>query len=256
MEHENFKFQISNCFVLVLVPAAWAVTPIKDIDVTGANAKISSGTFSIQTGVIFQALAGSTVKLEAATVTIGTLTTAGNANAVIDPAGTGSIQLLSNIYAGSAATTPTALLQLKAGSATAATAPLKLTSGTVLTTPEAGALEYDGAFFYGTNSTPTRQRIATDANAAAIAALDIDWRLSAVHSKTLGANTTFTFSNADDGKTIVVAVTNTASNYTVTWPAVSWSGGTAPVQTVGAKTDVYTFVKIGATIYGSVVQNF
>jgi hypothetical protein len=37
---------------------------------------------------------------------------------------------------------PTAMLTLKAGTATASTAPLKFTSGTLLTTPEAGAVEF------------------------------------------------------------------------------------------------------------------
>ena len=40
--------------------------------------------------------------------------------------------------------TPTAVLHLKAGTATAGTAPLKLTSGINLTTPEAGVIEFDG----------------------------------------------------------------------------------------------------------------
>lgn len=38
--------------------------------------------------------------------------------------------------------TATAHLHIKAGSATAGTAPIKLTAGTLLTTPEVGALEY------------------------------------------------------------------------------------------------------------------
>jgi len=50
-------------------------------------------------------------------------------------------------------TTPTAKLHLAAGSATASAAPLKFTSGTNLTTPEAGAVEYDGTEFYGTDGT-------------------------------------------------------------------------------------------------------
>lgn len=90
-----------------------------------------------------------------------------------------------------------------------------------------------------------------------IPASNIDWSASNTFSKTLSANTTFTFSNDTDGQTIVVAITNTAGNYTVAWPAaVQWSGGTEPVQTIGAFTDVITFVKIGSTIYGSSVQNF
>ncbi|QQS59859.1 hypothetical protein IPN35_03250 [Candidatus Peregrinibacteria bacterium] len=45
-------------------------------------------------------------------------------------------------------TSPTAVLHLKAGTATASTAPLKFTSGTLLTTPEAGAVEYFSNQFY------------------------------------------------------------------------------------------------------------
>ena len=39
---------------------------------------------------------------------------------------------------------PTASLNIKAGSATAGTAPIKLTAGTVMTAPESGAIEWDG----------------------------------------------------------------------------------------------------------------
>jgi hypothetical protein len=53
-----------------------------------------------------------------------------------------------------------------------------------------------------------------------------------------------------------VRLTNTASNYVVTWPTVKWSGGSAPTMTIGAKSDVYTFVWDGSDVYGSVVQNF
>lgn len=47
-------------------------------------------------------------------------------------------------------TSPTARLHLPAGTASANTAPLKLTAGTNLTTPEAGAIEFDGVHYYGT----------------------------------------------------------------------------------------------------------
>lgn len=53
-------------------------------------------------------------------------------------------------------TTATAYLHLGAGTATASTAPEKYTSGTNLTTPEAGAHEYDGTEYYFTNSTAVR----------------------------------------------------------------------------------------------------
>ncbi|KKP96499.1 MAG: hypothetical protein US04_C0001G0001, partial [Candidatus Nomurabacteria bacterium GW2011_GWD2_36_14] len=49
--------------------------------------------------------------------------------------------------------TPTANLHIKAGTATANTAPLKFTSGTLLTTPEAGAIEFLTDAYYGTITT-------------------------------------------------------------------------------------------------------
>jgi hypothetical protein len=60
-------------------------------------------------------------------------------------------------------TTPTALLHLKAGAAAANSAPLKFTTGTNLTTQEAGAVEFDGTNLYYTDSIPLRRTIATTA---------------------------------------------------------------------------------------------
>ena len=56
-----------------------------------------------------------------------------------------------NVGIGTAA--PTAVLHLKAGTATASTAPLKFTSGTLNTTAEAGAVEFLTDAFYGTITT-------------------------------------------------------------------------------------------------------
>lgn len=101
----------------------------------------------------------------------------------------------------------------------------------------------------------------TDPSTSAISASDIDWATlkatGGLYTKTLSANTTFTFSNKLAGETIVVRLTNTASNYTVTFPAgIKWSGGSQPTQTIGAKSDVWTFIYDGTDTYGSVVQNF
>lgn len=116
---------------------------------------------------------------------------------------------------------------------------------------------YDGSKFRikGDPVTPAQVWVAQNVATNAVAAAEIDWSKGPSHSKTLSANTTFTFANALDGQTINVAITNTAGNYTVTWPTVQWSGGTAPTQTVGAKSDVYTFTKIGSTIFGAASQN-
>ncbi len=97
---------------------------------------------------------------------------------------------------------------------------------------------------------------------SALAALDIDWatlkNVDGLYTKTLSANSTLTFSNVVAGQTVVIAITNTASNYTLAWPAAAkWSGGTAPTQTIGAKTDVYTCKSYdGTNAYCSAVQNY
>ncbi|MDQ7780153.1 MAG: hypothetical protein RDV41_10665, partial [Planctomycetota bacterium] len=63
---------------------------------------------------------------------------------------------------------PTAYLHLKAGTATAGTAPLKFTTGVNLTAAESGAMEWDGTSLYMTTSAPARKTIAyTDTPPAA-----------------------------------------------------------------------------------------
>lgn len=86
----------------------------------------------------------------------------------------------------------------------------------------------------------------------------INWNTTTTFSWTLSGNSTPTFSNATDGFDITVAVTNTASNYSLTWPAaVQWpDGGAQPTQTLGAFTDLWGFKQVGAVIYGAVLQNY
>lgn len=89
-----------------------------------------------------------------------------------------------------------------------------------------------------------------------IASTDIDWATGSLFVQTLPSNRTFTFSNRTSGQTITVRLTNTASNYTVTWPTVKWPGGVTHVMTTGAKSDVCTFAYDGSDTYGSCIQNF
>lgn len=82
-----------------------------------------------------------------------------------------------------------------------------------------------------------------------------------VFTKTLSSSVTFKISGLADGQIVTFAVTNTASNYTVAWSALGgltlyWSGGSAPTQTTGAKTDVYSFQRIGNNIFAAAIQNF
>lgn len=80
---------------------------------------------------------------------------AGNTMHSVDNAGAG--YFAGNVGIGT--TAPTAVVHLKAGTAAANTAPLKLTSGTLNTTPEAGAIEFDGTNLYFVTSAGVRKTI-------------------------------------------------------------------------------------------------
>lgn len=66
-------------------------------------------------------------------------------------------------------TTPTAKVHISAGGTTPGKAPFKLTNGGLLSTPEAGAIEYDGTSLYytDTSGTPARHTLATVAGSVA-----------------------------------------------------------------------------------------
>ncbi len=86
----------------------------------------------------------------------------GNAYTNVIPA---SNTVISSQYFAIARTTASAYLHLGAGTATAGTAPLKLTSGTLLTTPEAGAIEFltDKAYLTITTGTSRKELALNDA---------------------------------------------------------------------------------------------
>jgi hypothetical protein len=74
-----------------------------------------------------------------------------------------------NRNVGIGTTNPLAVLHLKAGTAAANTAPLAFTSGTLLTTPVSGRVEYNNTFHL-TNSDNVRRHIVTAPNATKVTA--------------------------------------------------------------------------------------
>ncbi|MEI6850020.1 MAG: tail fiber domain-containing protein, partial [archaeon] len=94
-------------------------------------------------------------------------------------------------------TTPTARLDLPAGTTVAGTVPLKFTSGTNLTAPEAGAMEWDGTnLFITQTSGPTRKTIAytSDIATPAITVVNTSNLYSTAFAGT-GGGTGVTYSN-------------------------------------------------------------
>ena len=80
------------------------------------------------------------------------------------------------------------------------------------------------------------------ANIVAVAALDIDCSAGNYFTKTISANSTFTFSSVPASRAFAFTLELTHTSGTVTWPAaVKFPGDTAPTLTTG-KTHLFMFV--------------
>jgi hypothetical protein len=117
-------------------------------------------------------------------------------------------------------TSPTAVLHLKAGTATANTSPLKFNSGTNLTTAESGAVEYDGTNFFMTNSTPTRCTVMKSLSASAT----LNFGSTAAQNS---ADLTITVTGAAEGEEVILGVPNAAVNANSSYTA--WVSATNTV---------------------------
>lgn len=124
--------------------------------VNGANGNINittNGTGNINATANTLRVGTSATAATITTNSTGNLTL--NTNAGVN---SGSIQIVQgtnaniNISTNGTGLTNVDRLVLSAGTATAGTAPLKLTSGTLLTSSEPGAIEYDGTLFYATRT--------------------------------------------------------------------------------------------------------
>lgn len=139
-----------------------------------------------------------------------------------------------NVGIGVAATT--ARLHLPAGSATASTAPLKFTSGTLLSTTEAGAIEYDGTHLYFTAANAgTRYQLDQQSGGG--------WGTTGTVSTLTGASSlamatnTFTFLNGNVGvggtPVALFDVNNGSDHYlgvNATGTTIFATDGTASIQ--------------------------
>lgn len=129
--------------------------------------------------------------------------------------------------------TPTAMLHLKAGTATASTAPLKFSTGTLLTTAEAGAMEFLTDAYYVTTTTGAKRRMlvaGTTGRATGQTAAN-----ASVSTYTLGATDASYEISAN-----VLVTTSSAETFTVTCDYTD-EGNTA-------RTITFNFSNIGGTI--------
>jgi hypothetical protein len=114
----------------------------------GAIQYFENGGFEIRTAPSGTAGAGVVPSIRFVTSNTGNVGIGGAISDITNMTGASVAIINGNVGIGT--TSPTAVLHLKAGTATASTAPLKFTSGVLLTTPETGAVEFDGTNYYVT----------------------------------------------------------------------------------------------------------
>lgn len=212
------------------------------------NATITTGT--ITTGVI-PALTSSTATFGTTTSTAATITNLAST--------TGTIATL-NSTTGTIATL---------NSTTGTIATLNSTTGTIgnLSTNLAGDLTISaGTATVGTRvavvNTAQEYTAAHNFNATTLTSgASIAWDLAANQVARLVLSTTGTMADATnkvDGATYILLVTQGTGSNTLDWDATyKWPGGTKPTLTTGsAKSDIFTFVSDGTSLFGVASQNY
>lgn len=95
-------------------------------------------------------------------------------------------------------------------------------------------------------------------NITTVSALDVNCTLGNYFTKTINADSTFTFSNAPSSKAYSFTLELTQTSGSVTWPAaVKWPGGVTPSLTTGY-THLFMFVTddAGTTWRGASLTNY
>jgi hypothetical protein len=132
-------------------------------------------------------------------------------------------------------TAPSARLQLAAGTASAGSAPLKFTSGVNMSSPETGAIEFDGVNLFFTNSTPARQTLASYASS-----------LSPTSGQVLAWNGSAWAPAASGG---IGTVTSISTGTGLTGGPIS-SSGTISLATTAVTAGTYTRANLTVDVYG------
>jgi hypothetical protein len=152
---------------------------------------------------------------------------------------------------------PTALLQLAPGTAAAGTAPLKFTSGTLLSTTEAGAIEFNNNSYYatittgeGTSTARGTLEVFMPTNNLANADQTITPNGSQIFTMSPTANRTITFSGAGanvGSRVYIYIIQTTTTSRTITFAGICLKAGTLATGTTSGTTFVVSFVFNGTS---------
>lgn len=89
-----------------------------------------------------------------------------------------------------------------------------------------------------------------------IAGTSFDFLLGKMLSKSISANTAFSFLNTHDGQVRILMITNTSAlNTTITFPSGKWPGASPIVTCFGSSTTILTVVVADGTYYYSTVTD-
>jgi len=223
---------------------------------TATGDRTVSTSATITTGTIPNLTAGTTTST-AATITNGTITNGTITNGTIATA------LIPTLTAGT--TTGTAGIFTSGTIAT-----LNSTTGTIgnFTTTLTGDVTISAGVATASTATVAKLASAQEYTAAhnfnattLVSGNSIAWNLQSNQVARLVLSTTGTMADATnkvDGATYILLVTQGTGSNTLDWNATyKWPGGTKPTLTVGsAKSDIFTFVSDGTSLFGVASQNY
>ena len=209
---------------------------------TGTIPNLTSSTASITLGTIPTLTAGTTTST-AANITNGTVQTLTASTANISQGSAiltqGTIATLNSTTGtiGNFTTTLTGDVTISTGSATVGTRVAVVNT----------AQEYTAAHNFNATTLVSGNSIA--------------WNLQSNQVARLVLSTTGTMADATnkvDGATYILLVTQGTGSNTLDWNATyKWPGGTKPTLTTGsAKSDIFTFVSDGTSLFGVASQNY
>jgi len=223
---------------------------------TATGNRTVSTSATITTGTIPSLTAGTTTST-VATITNGTITTA-----VIPTLTTGTTTSTAQIVTSGTTTT--------LNSTTGTIATLNSTTGTIsnLSTTLTGDLTISAGVATASTATVAKLASAQEYTAAhnfnattLTSGTSIAWDLSANQVARLVLSTNGTMADASnkvDGSVYILLVTQGTGSNTLAWNATyKWPGGTAPTLTTGsAKSDIFTFISNGTSLFGVASQNY
>lgn len=222
---------------------------------TTSNRSISTGAH-ITNGTIPNLTAGTT------TSTLGTITNLSsgttNSTSVIATSGTiGTLSATGGTFGGALTSTAGTIATFNSTTGTIGNFTTTLTGDVTISTGSATvgtrvavvntAQEYTAAHNFNATTLTSGNSIAWDLSANQVARL------------VLSTNGTMSdASNKVDGSVYILLVTQGTGSNTLAWNATyKWPGGTAPTLTTGsAKSDIFTFISNGTSLFGVASQNY